>query len=93
MRRHLGRVSLFLSLAGWTVYFAALFVGGIDPSPALSRVLQTAVLCSLLVVLLSLCLALFALVRGPQRVAAAIALVLGLLYALAFSGLLFALLA
>ena len=93
MTKHFGRISLLLSLGGWIGYFAILFVGGIDPSPGLSRILQTAVLCLVLVVLLALCLALVAIVRGPQRVAAGIALVLGLLYALVFSGVFFALLA
>ena len=93
MTRHFGRVSLFLSSASWVVYFALLLVGGIDPSPELSRVLQTAVLCTVLVALLAFCLALFALVRGPQRVSAGFGLALCLLYGLVFSGLIFAVLA
>lgn len=55
LSRHLGRVSLALALGFWIGYYALLLVGGIDPSPALSGLLQTAVLVLLVVVLLALC--------------------------------------
>ena len=68
-----------------------LFIGGINPSPEPSRVFQIAVRCMLFVALLAFCLAMFAAIRGPQRVSAGIALTLSLLYGLVFTGMFFAL--
>ena len=45
----------------------------------------------LFVALLAFCLAMFAAIRGPQRVSAGIALTLSLLYGLVFTGMFFAL--
>ena len=90
MTRHPGQTSLFLVLGAWVAYYALLVVGGIDPSPALSRILQTAMLVLLAAVLLSFGLALYSLAQGRQRVRAAFALILCLLYGLVFSGALFA---
>jgi hypothetical protein len=92
MTQYLGRISLLLALGAWIAYFTFLIVGGIDPSPALSRILQIAVMATLAAVLLSLLLALVALARGPQRISAAIAFGLCVVFGLFFSGLFFAML-
>jgi len=92
MKRKLGLLALFLGLAAPLTYYGLLLVGGLDPSPQLSQVLQRAVLATLAAALLSACLAVVALIEGQQRIAATIALGLDLIFLLLFSGLLFALL-
>jgi hypothetical protein len=86
MKRHLGRISLLLAVACWLVYVVSLAVGGLDPAPELASHLQNAILISLLLGLISGCLAMIALTIGPQRLSAAIALALALLYTSVFTG-------
>jgi len=92
MTRHFGRISLLVSVASWGAFLAILFFGGLDPTPALAQYLRSATMGTLLSVLVSGCLAAIALVRGPQRVSAGVALVLCLLYGLVFTGAIYALL-
>ena len=91
MTRHFGRISLIVVVACWLLYVGSLFVGGIDPSPVLAKSLIHLGLTSLILVLVSMLLAVVALVRGPQRVAAAVGFALGLLYLAVFTGLIWAL--
>jgi len=92
MNRRVGKISFFLALGSWVGYFSLLLVGGIDPAPALSRILQTVMLLILAAVLLSLVLALFALASGRQRIWATVAVLLCLLFGFVFSGVFFAML-
>jgi len=87
--RHLGRAALLLTAAAWVALAASLLLGGIDPSPSSARALQVVGTASIVCTLLGLAGAVTALITGRQRVAAAAALALGLLYALALTGLLF----
>ena len=84
--RHLGRLSLALAIASWLLYLGALFLGGIDPSPGLSDSLQQLILATVLICLTSTLLAGAALVRGPQRFSAALALAFGVLFLAVLSG-------
>jgi hypothetical protein len=86
MTRHLGRVSLLIAITCWFAFYASLLIGGLDPTPAEARVLSTVNMSSLLLVLVSACLAIIALARGPQRISAGFALALSILYGLVLTG-------
>jgi hypothetical protein len=92
MTRRIGQISFLLAIGSWIGYFSLLLLGGIDPAPVLSRILQTAMLFTLAGVFLALGLALFALATGHQRIWATVALILCLLFGLVFSGIFFAIL-
>jgi hypothetical protein len=83
-------MSLVGGVLSWAVLVLALVFGGLDPSPTRAPLLQVATLGALLVSVLALCLAIVALVRGPQRAAAAFGLVSSLLFLLYFTGVGFA---
>jgi hypothetical protein len=89
----MGRVSLAVGVSSWFVLILALAFGGLDPSPAQAPLLQAASMGALVAAAVALCLAVIALVRGPQRVAAGIGLAVSLLFLLYFTGLGFVLLA
>ena len=93
MRRRMGRISLVGGVSSWAALVLALVFGGLDPSAARAPVLQGVTMGALLVSALALCLAIVALVRGPQRTAAAFGLVVSLLFLLYFTGVGFGLVA
>lgn len=90
MKRNLGRISLVATIVSWIAYYIILVIGGVDPAPELSQFLKAAVTFSVAAILLSAILALLALMQGPQRISAAFALLLCVVFGLVFSGLLFA---
>ncbi|HEX2341201.1 MAG TPA: hypothetical protein VHI98_12035 [Vicinamibacterales bacterium] len=92
MTRHLGRASLIGGVLSWCALLAAVFAGGLDPSPALAATLQAISMTAIVIAVVSVCLGIMAIARGPQRAAAAFGLSLSLLFVLYFTGLGFAVL-
>ncbi len=86
MSRHLGRASLVGGVLSWSLLMLALVFGGLDPLPAQSPFLQAASMGALLAAVVALCLAVIALARGPQRIAAVLGLAVSLLFLLYFTG-------
>ena len=93
MTRHMGRLSLVVGVLSWFVLILAFAIGGLDPSPEQTPLLRAASMGALVAAAVALCLAVVALARGPQRVAAGIGLAVSLLFLLYFTGLGFVLLA
>jgi hypothetical protein len=90
MTQHLGRASLIGGVLSWCALLAGVFAGGLDPSPAFATTLQAISMAAVVIALVSVCLGIVAVARGPQRAAAAFGLVLSLLFLLYFTGLGFA---
>jgi hypothetical protein len=86
LRRHLGRASLAGSIVSWAVLVLALVGGGLDPPASLTPLLHAATITALGISVVSLGLAILAIVHGPQRVAAAFGLGFSLLFVLSFTG-------
>jgi hypothetical protein len=82
----MGRVSLGLGLLGWALLIGALVAGGLDPPPAMVPMLRAATLAALVVALVSAGLGGVGLVRGRNRLAAAIGLACSMVFVLYFTG-------
>jgi hypothetical protein len=86
MLRHSGRMAFFGAAASWAILALTLAMGGLGSAASLARTLQGLATGAIVCAVVASLLAIVALVRGPQRGSAAVGLVLGVLYLLAFSG-------
>jgi len=86
MLRHSGRAAFFGAAASWAILALTLAMGGLAPAASSARTLQALATGAIVCALIACLLGIVALVRGPQRGSAAVGLLLGVLFLLAFTG-------
>jgi hypothetical protein len=87
MRNHLGPASVAGAVLSWTTLVVGIVFGGLDPSATSAERLKVSMLAALCMAAIALAAAVVAVVRGPQRIAAALGLVLALAFIVLFTGL------
>ena len=85
MLRHSGRVAFFGAAASWAILALTLAMSGLGPAASRTRLLQALATGAIVCAVVASMLAIVALVRGPQRGSAAVGLLLGVLFLLAFT--------
>ena len=86
MRDHLGRASVIGAVLSWSTLVVALLSGGMDPSPVHAQRLKASMLSAACMAALALAATVVAIVRGPQRISAALGFVLAMAFIIAFTG-------
>jgi len=88
---HAGRLSIICGALSWIALACALIYGGLGPTVSETWLLRALSSGSAIMAAIGALLAIFALVRGPQRISGALGLILTAAFLLTFTGALFGL--